>query len=49
MELWVGLKNISPYFMRVYDTTVADFQVLVWCDLQVLGQPNSQVINFNGT
>ena len=49
MDLWVGPKNISLYFMRVYDTTVADFQVLVWCDLQVLGQPNSQVINFNGT
>ena len=49
MELWVGLKNISPYFAWVYDTTVADFQVLVRCDLQVLGQSNSQVINFNRT
>ena len=48
MELWVGSKNISPYFTWVYDATVADFQVLVRCYLHVLGQLNSQKINFTG-
>jgi hypothetical protein len=37
MELWVGAKNISPDFAWVYDVAVSDFQVLVWCDLQILG------------
>ena len=42
MKLWVGSENVSPYLTRVHDTTVADFQVLVWGDLQVEG--NSQII-----
>lgn len=49
MEFWVGSKKISPYVTWVYDTTVADFQELVWCDLYALGQSNNQIINFYRT
>ena len=43
MELWVGPENVSSYLTGVYDTIVADFQVLVWGDLPV-GKSNSQII-----
>jgi hypothetical protein len=43
MELWVGPENVSPYLTGIYDTVVADFQVLVWGDLPV-GTSNSQII-----